>query len=130
MKNKSEVKETDIRFVHQALKRLAPLLPPSNGFVVLFGISALTYQCTLHFWDLPSLSIFLFYILMNIYIIFISKVATAIKNLKETQSDTEISKVTSNVKHLIALHHLGLLAKLGVVILELFLFAIKIKKNI
>lgn len=115
--------EEDIRFVHQALKRLSPLLPPSNGFVVLFGTGSLIYQCTLHNWNWQSLVILLFYILMNLYIIFIGKIAIAVKNLQQTDSNADIKKVTSNVRHLIIEHHLGLFANLGVVILEFIIFA-------
>jgi Zn-dependent protease len=37
----AEVRETDLRFVHQSLKRLIPVLPPSNGVAVIGGFAAL-----------------------------------------------------------------------------------------
>ena len=122
-KDKTAVTEDNIRFTHKTLKRLAPLLPPANGFVILFGIGALIYQCKLHSWNLDSLSILLFYIGITLYIIFVGKIATAVKNLMTIKSDQEISLVTSNVRHLITQHHIALFANLGVVILEFALFS-------
>ena len=122
-KDKTSVTEDNIRFTHKALKRLAPLLPPANGFVILFGVGALIYQCNLHSWNLESLSILTFYILVTLYIIFIGKIATAVKNLMTIKSDQELSLVTSNVRHLITQHHIALFANLGVVILEFILFS-------
>lgn len=122
-KDKSSLTEDNIRFTHKALKRLAPLLPPANGFVILFGVSALIYQCNLHLWNWQSLSILTFYILITIYIIFIGKIAKAVKNLMTINSDQEIEIVSSNVRHLITQHHIALFANLGVVILEFILFS-------
>jgi hypothetical protein len=122
-KDKTAVTEDNIRFTHKALKRLAPLLPPANGFVILFGVSALIYQCNLNSWNLGSLSILTFYIFVTLYIIFIGKIATAVKNLMTIKSDQELSLVTSNVRHLITQHHIALFANLGVVILEFILFS-------
>ncbi|MEO7308903.1 MAG: hypothetical protein ABIX01_00785 [Chitinophagaceae bacterium] len=121
-KGKIVVTEDNIRFTHKALKRLSPLLPPANGFVILFGISALIYQCNLQSWNFESLSIPLFYIGITLYIIFIGKIATAVKNLMTIKSDQELSLVTANVRHLITQHHIALFANLGVVILEFALF--------
>ncbi len=116
------VAEADIRFTHQALKRLAPLLPPSNGFVILFGFGSLITQGIALHWEIRSLVVLVYYLLLNIYIIFIGQIVKDVKNLKETESTGDLSKVTSNVKKLIFNHHLGLFANLGVVSLELILF--------
>ena len=122
-KGKSSITEDNIRFTHKALKRLAPLLPPANGFVILFGVGALIYQCSLNSWNWQSLSILIFYILVTLYIIFIGKIATAVKNLMTINSDQEIEIVSSNVRHLIVQHHIALFANLGVVIMEFIIFA-------
>lgn len=121
-KNKSAITEENIRFTHKALKRLAPLLPPANGFVVLFGIGALIYQCKLQSWNLQSVSILLFYISITLYIIFVGKIATAVKNVMTIKSDQEIEIVSSNVRHLIVQHHIALFANFGVVVMELIMF--------
>ncbi len=49
------VADEDIRFTHKSLKRLTPLLPPANGFVILFGTAALVYLAVLNGWSWPSL---------------------------------------------------------------------------
>lgn len=55
-KNKKTISEENIRFTHASLKRLSPLLPPSNGFVILFGNMALFIQGFMRSWDILSLS--------------------------------------------------------------------------
>ena len=39
-----EVDETDVRITDRTLKRLTPLLPPSNGVVILVGTTLLLRQ--------------------------------------------------------------------------------------
>lgn len=117
------VSEADIRFVHEALKRLTPLLPPSNGFVILFGTVALILQAVSHGWSWQSLVVIIFYWGIHAYIIFFGKIAVAVKNVRSTDSKKDdLRKVTGNVRHLVIQHHLGLLANFGVVILEFILF--------
>lgn len=116
-KNKN-IAEEDIRFTHASLKRLSPLLPPSNGFVILFGNVALIMQGIIRNWDFISIVIIAMYWIIMLYIILVRKIAQDVKNIKETPNDAAIEVVTENVRRLIVQHHLGLVANLVVVIIE------------
>ena len=117
-KKNKKISEADIRFTHAALKRLSPLLPPSNGFVILFGNFALIAQGVIRGWDFLSIMIIVTYWAIMLYIIIFKKIAEDVKNIKETPNDAPIAKITENVSRLIVQHHLGLIANLLVVILE------------
>lgn len=116
-KNKN-VNEEDIRFTHASLKRLSPLLPPSNGFVIFFGNLALIIQGVFREWNLISIGIIVIYWVIMLYIILVKKIAQDVKHIKETPNDAAIEVLTENVKRLIVQHHLGLVANLVVVIME------------
>jgi len=118
----NKVSEADIRFTHEALKRLAPLLPPSNGIVILVGMGGLIYQGIITNWVLSSIIIITLYILMNLYIIFIRRIAYWVNGLKSTSSNGDIKTVRANVKNLVIDHHLGLIANFLVVVLEFYFF--------
>lgn len=118
IRKNQKISEDDIRFTHESLKRLSPLLPPSNGFVILFGNLALILQGVIRSWDILSILILVIYWGIMLYIIIFKKIAEDVKNIKETPSNAAIAKVTENVSRLIVQHHLGLLANLLVVILE------------
>lgn len=120
-KKEKLISEEDIRFTHASLKRLSPLLPPSNGFVILFGNIALITQGILRGWDFLSVLIIVAYWAIMLYIIIFKKIAQDVKNIKETPNDAPLSKVTENVRRLIVQHHLGLLANFLVVVLEFVL---------
>jgi len=117
-RSKTEVLEENIRFTHASLKRLSPLLPPSNGFVILFGNIAMIIQGFLRSWDILSILILVVYWVLMLYIIIFKKIAEDVKNIKETPNDASIHKVTENVRRLIVQHHLGLVANLAVVVIE------------
>tara|TARA_Y100001933_G_C18925761_1_gene533076 strand:+ start:347 stop:826 length:480 start_codon:yes stop_codon:yes gene_type:complete len=116
-KNKSVTSE-DIRFTHASLKRLSPLLPPSNGAVIFFGNIALIAQGFLSGWNILSIGILVIYWAIMLYIILVKNIALDVKRLQETPNEAPIESVTENVRRLIVQHHLGLLANLLVVIME------------
>ena len=115
------VKEEDVRFVHKALKRLTPLLPPSNGFVILFGTAALVYLGVLTQWSWLAVLPLAFYWLVTGYTITFGRIAAAVKDVRTTPSDGNITEVRRGVSRLIVNHHIGLIANLGTVLLT-FLF--------
>jgi|GEM_PF-3496338 len=118
-----EVDEKDIRFVHASLKRLIPLLPPSNGFVIVFGTAAMVYQGFTRNWDRGSIAVLAFYWSVMGYLISFGTIAAAVKDVRETSSDNRIEDVRRGVARLIVRHHIGLIANLGVVIFEFILMA-------
>lgn len=120
-----EVDDTDVRFVHASLKRLIPLLPPSNGFVIFFGTAAMIYQGFKRSWDRPSVAVIAFYWSLMGYLVTLGKIGAAVKDVQETSSDAEIEDVRRGVSRLVVRHHLGLVANLGVVVLEFVLVIAK-----
>ncbi len=115
------VDDNDIRFVHAALKRLTLLLPPANGVVILFGTAAMVYQGVLRGWDGASIAVLAFYWLVTGYLMTFGKIAAAVKDLRQTNSNGDIEDVRRGVSRLIVRHHIGLAANLGAVILTFVL---------
>jgi hypothetical protein len=118
-----EVDEKDIRFVHASLKRLIPLLPPSNGVVIVFGTGAMVYQGFTRNWDRASIAVLAFYWSVMGYLISFGKIAAAVKDVRAISSDSSIEDVRRGVARLIVRHHIGLIANLGAVMLEFILMA-------
>ena len=111
------VKDKDIRFVHRALKRLTPLLPPSNGAVIVFGTAALVYLGILNSWSWLSLFPLAFFWLVTGYLITFGRIAAAVKDLNTTSSEGAMEDVRRSVSRLIVRHHIGLVANLGTALL-------------
>lgn len=108
-----------IRFIHNELKKLIPLLPPSNGFVIAIGTISMIFQCVLTNWSFFSIVIITFYWLSMLFIIFIGKINEAINDVKNTNSNDNIVNVKRGLSKLIKLHHQGLFANLFTVILQI-----------
>lgn len=115
------VKDEDVRFVHQALKRLTPLLPPANGFVISFGTAALVYLAVLSSWSWLSLLPLAFFWLVTGYLITFGNIAEAVKDVRNTSSEGAVEDVKRGVSYLIVRHHIGLIANLGTVLLTFLL---------
>lgn len=116
--NKSLENNDLIRFVHKELKKLIPLLPPSNGFVIFFGMLSMITQCILTDLSYFSIGIILFYTTSMLHIIFIGGINSAINEVKNIDSNGDITSVKSGLKRLIKLHHQGLFANAFTVILQ------------
>lgn len=72
------VSEEDIRLVHRVLNLFITVLPPSNGITVIGGVAALVWQCFAREWDWRSIVVFGWYLLFQVYIIVIGKVAATL----------------------------------------------------
>ncbi|SFS07202.1 hypothetical protein SAMN05216559_3173 [Halomicrobium zhouii] len=112
------VDDDDVRFVHRVLKHLIPVLPPSYGFVILFGTVALLYQGFERGWDWPSVVIITYYWGISGYSLVFGDIIGAVNRVKNTSSNSDIQSVRQGVRELLVQHHLGLAANLGVVVLE------------
>ena len=112
------VADQDVRFVYSALQRLVPLLPPSNGAVIVLGSGALVYQAAMSGWQFLSLVAPLFYWLVMIYIIFVTDIAGAVRALREGSHTDSQSVLRRKVGRLVVQHHIALSANAGVVFLQ------------
>ncbi|SEO80273.1 hypothetical protein SAMN04487948_105228 [Halogranum amylolyticum] len=117
------VEDDDVRFVHRVLKHLIPILPPSYGFVMLFGTLALLYQGFERGWDRTSVVIISYYWGISGYSLVFGDIVGAVNRVKNTSSDADIGSVRRGVRELVVQHHLGLAANVGVVVLE-FIFIV------
>ena len=116
-------KESDVRFVHRSLKRLIPVLPPSNGVVVIGGLISLVWQGIKLGWTGPSIAVLAFWFLGQTYIIVFGKIASAIRDVWSTPTDGELEAVSRGVTNLIRQHRNGLIHAIGVLALELALIS-------
>ncbi|WP_338869202.1 hypothetical protein WBJ53_19530 [Spirosoma sp. SC4-14] len=115
------VEEPDVRFVHQSLKRLIPVMPPSNGLVLLGGTALLIYQAiTLH-GDWSSIVLIVYYWGIQLFIFLGLNVSGAIQDVLNTPSDSSILEVSRGVKQLVLAHHAGLVQNFGTVLLQFLL---------
>ncbi|GAA0198771.1 hypothetical protein ACFFQF_15480 [Haladaptatus pallidirubidus] len=112
------VEDDDVRFVHRVVKHLIPVLPPSYGFVILFGTAALLYQGFERGWSWPSVLTIAYYWGISGYSLVFGDIVGAVNRVKNTSSDADIRSVRRGVRELVVQHHLGLAANLGVVVLE------------
>lgn len=114
-------KDGDVRFVHAVLKHLIPVLPPSNGLVVVGGLAAILWQCFLREWDERSLIILGYYLALQLYIVFFGRVAAAVRDVWKTPSDADATAVRRGVWNLIRQHRNGFIHATGLIVLELAL---------
>ena len=111
--------DKDARFVHQALQRLIPLLPPTMVTTTLTGLVLLALQSVQRDFDRPSLIILVFFLVMISYLF--SRLRGCIKGVSQVPHDGDIAGVRDGTGRLAALHHTGLFTMAGVLLLQFFL---------
>lgn len=116
--------EEDLRFVHRSLKHLIPVLPPSNGVVVVGGFAALVWQGVQRGWDGRAVAVLAFDVAGQLYIIGVGRIAAAVRDVRTTPSDAPVPAVAKGVRQLIRQHRNGLGHALGVLLLELVLVVV------
>jgi hypothetical protein len=107
------VPDPDVRFVHQSLRRLIPLLPPTNGIVILVGNGLLIRRGVRDGWSRPVLGALTWYWAINLHIIAVGRIDKDIRMVRSTPSDGDIEQVRHGVRRLVIQHHAGLAANLG-----------------
>jgi hypothetical protein len=115
------VPESDIRFVHRLLNLFITVLPPSNGITVIGGLLALVWQGFARDWDWRSIVVLGWYLAIQIYIIVIGRIASAIRAVKGKDSDGPLDMVRQGVADLVRQHRNGFVHAVGVLVLELSL---------
>ncbi len=111
--------DKDARFVHEALQRLIPLLPPTMITTTLTGLVLLILQALQRDFDRPSLIILGFFLVMMTYLF--SRLRARIRGVAEVPYDGDIAKVRAGTGRLAALHHTGLFTMVSVLLLQFFL---------
>lgn len=116
------VTDDHVRFIHAVLKRLTPLLPPSNGVVILFGTTLLFMQASTENWSLVATSLPVFYLSMMLGIIFIGKNPAVVFSIRSHDSNSDIADLRIDLRQVGIHHHIALFTNLTIVIAELAIF--------
>lgn len=114
-----KVSDEDVRFTHTALKRLTPLLPPSNGVVILVGLTLLIRQAWELDWTVESLLLPLIYLCVMLGIVLIGKNPAVVFAIREQDQSSPIEEVRRTIRLVGIHHHIALFTNLGVVLYQL-----------
>jgi hypothetical protein len=121
----SLVEDRDLRFVRQALYGLSSYLPPSNGIVILVGVTGLIWQGVALHWTWPATVVFAAWLIGQIYILTFGRIVQAVGDLRRTDTASPIADVRRAVRQLIRQHFNGYLHAATMVVLELALIMLK-----
>lgn len=113
------VADEDARFVHKALQRLIPLLPPAMITTVLTGFALILLQSWLRDFDGASLVLIGFFLVAGSYLF--PRLPGRISGVSRVPHDGDISGVRSGTGRLAALHHAGLFSMSCVLLLQIIL---------
>ena len=121
----SLVEDRDLRFVRQALFGLSSYLPPSNGIVILVGVTGLIWQGVALHWTWPATVVFAAWLVGQIYILTFGRIMQAVRYLRRTDNTSAIVDVRLAVRQLIRQHFNGYLHAATIIVLELALIISK-----
>lgn len=113
------VSDEDVRFTHQALKRLTPLLPPSNGVVIIVGLILLMRQAWELNWTAESLLLPFTYLCVMLGIVLVGKNPAVVFAIRDQDQDSPIEEVRRTIRLVGIHHHIALFTNLGVVLYQL-----------
>ena len=117
-KANGDVDVEDVRLGHAELKRIIDLAPPTMATVVGSGTVLVFVQAWQHDFRLTAAVVAVWLFLSMGYVV--SKLRARIDAVKSVPSDGDIQSVRQGLGRLVALHHMGLAATVGVVVLQLF----------
>lgn len=116
-----EVAESEVRFTHEALKKLTSKLPASNGFVILGATVLMILQGNLIGWSALTISQFAIYWGFLLVIIVVLKNPSTVKSIRAHDSHSSLPELKSDLRKVGRDHHIGLLANLCGLVLELII---------
>lgn len=116
--------EREIRFTHETLKRLTSKLPASNGLVILTGVPLMIAQGIARNWDTLSLTQLAGYLTVLFIIVAVRKNPKTVMSIRSKNPEKDpISGLISDLRAVGIDHHLGLLANLFALILQLIIWS-------
>jgi hypothetical protein len=123
-RNDKSVADFNVRFVHQALQRLTSKLPASNGLVILSGVTLMMIQANNGSWrGLPLLQI-CGYLSMLLVIVGVRRNPSTVRDIRAHSSSNErIEVLQRDIRNVGIDHHLGLLANLFALIIQLLIWS-------
>lgn len=117
------VSEENVRFTHKALKRLTPLLPPSNGIVILVGTTLLMRQAWDMNWSFESLVQPVVYITMMLGIVLVGRNPAIVFAIRAQDENSPLDEVRKSIRSVGQQHHIALFTNLAVVLYQLLVIA-------
>lgn len=121
----SNISDLNSRHVHLTLKKLTSILPASNGLVIASGAILMIFQGIRNSWISLSVIQLTGWLLILFYIVVIRKNPSSVKAIRSHSSKNEkISIIHNDIKRLGIDHHLGLIANIFALILQLMIWSI------
>lgn len=114
-----EVDETDVRITHRTLKRLTPLLPPSNGVVILVGTTLLLRQAWDLGWSWEATLLPIFYLTMMLGIVLVGKNPSVVFAIRAQDESSDLAEVKKTIRLVGIHHHTALATNLLVVLFQI-----------
>lgn len=123
-RNNRDVAEGEIRFVHESLQRLTSKLPASNGLVILGGATLMILQGIDRSWDVLSTTQLAGYFTLLFIIVAIRRNPATVKSIRANNSKSaELYKLIEDIRNVGIDHHLGLLANLFALTIQLIIWS-------
>ena len=116
-----DVPEVDVRFTHEALKKLTSKLPASNGVVILGATVLMILQGNQIGWSALTISQFAIYWGLLLLIIVVLKNPSTVKSIRAHNSKSSLIDLKADLRNVGRDHHIGLVANLCGLILELII---------
>ncbi|MFC7189617.1 hypothetical protein [Halocatena marina] len=110
------VTDENARLIHAELKRIINIAPPTMATVVSSGTVLVLYQMWQQNFGESALTVAVWLFLSMGYVI--SQLRARIAAVKSISSDGDIDDVREGLGGLVTIHHMGLIATSGVVILQ------------
>lgn len=119
----SNISDINSRRVHSTLKKLTTFLPASNGLVIASSLTLMILQGLSNSWVNLSVIQLTGWTLILFYIVAIRKNPLSVKAIRSHSSKAEdISIIHNDIKRLGIDHHLGLIANIFGLILQLMIW--------
>jgi hypothetical protein len=116
---KAAISEDELRFTHKSLKRMTPLLPPSNGLVILVGLFLLMRQASDLGWGFEAAVMPIFYLTMMLFIVLVLRNPAVVFTIRAQDETTELSEIRKAIRRVGRDHHIALFTNLSVVLYQL-----------
>lgn len=116
------VSDDAIRFVHRNLRFMTSKLPPSNGGVILVGVSLMIWQGFEFGWEALVASQLIVYIAGLFVIVAILGNARTVFSIRRNESDSaDLDLLIDDLKKVGRDHHIGFVLNLSALIMQLLI---------
>ena len=119
---RSGIEDSSVRFVHKNLKYMTSKLPPSNGMVILAGVTLMIWQSIALDWEVMPTAQLVTYVAGLFVIVVVLRNPRTVFSIRAHNSETDaIELLNTDLKNVGRDHHLGLLINLTALAMQLAL---------